>query len=109
MKEFDGAVKKAHGIVDEVEDQGPPKIRSMIEYIVVGEGYSEEKWPPRLLYRPVVGDKVESQNGRKLLINEVTHKQNTWNDPVIVLTLGRDLGGQHGTSGGGEQSIEMEP
>ena len=108
--DFNDAVNAAMGNLPTPEvDTRPTKGKSSIEYLINEEGYTMELWPPKLLYRPVVGDSIESVAGRKLIVLEVIHKLNEDEKPIVLLVLGRDKGGQSPTSGGGEQSIEMEP
>ena len=45
---------------------------------------------------------VESVGGKRLVIIEVTHKLNEYEDPIVQLKLARDKGGSSGTSGGGK-------
>jgi len=102
MTDFNELVNQAMGktAAPEVETH-PKKGRSSIEYLINEDGYTMELWPPKLLYRPVVGDSIESVAGRKLVVVEVIHKLNEDERPIVVLVLKRDDGGQEGTSGGG--------
>ena len=101
--DFNALVNKAMGKVEEPEEEAPTKKpRSFVEYVVPDDGYSEELWPPKLQFRPVIGDMVESIGGKRLVITEVTHKLNEYEDPIVQLRLGRDKGDSSGTSGGGK-------
>ena len=103
MSDFNELVNHAMGKVSEKEEEAPAKKpRSFVEYIIPEGDYSQELWPPKLQFRPVIGDMVESIGGKRLVIMEVTHKLNDYEDPIVQLRLGRDKGGSSGTSGGGK-------
>ena len=100
--DFNDMVNEAMGKTSAPEvETVPKKGRSSIEYMINEDGYTMELWPPKLLYRPVVGDSIESVAGRKLVVTEVIHKLDEEERPIVLLVLARDKGGQSETSGGG--------
>ena len=70
--------------------------RAAIQYELFDDGYSREIWPTKFLFPPMVGDAVQSRSGAILQIKSITH------GPYgVVISLGKDTGGQHSTGGGG--------
>jgi len=70
-----------------------------------GGSYYGEKWPQKFAASlPRRGDLVESENGRVLVVLDIIHTLHG-----TVLVLGKNIHAQRGASGGGHQSIEMEP
>jgi len=67
------------------------------------EPHTRDMWPSYVCCRPMVGDIVESVNGRKLIIREVVHSIEG-NGAVLRLVLSKDKGGYHPESGGGGES-----
>ena len=70
--------------------------RAAIQYEVYDDGYRREIWPTKYLFPPAVGDAVQSRGGSILQIKNITH------GPYgIIITLGKDSGGQEAVGGGG--------
>lgn len=71
-----------------------------VSYEAVGVDISiGDVWPSYFCCKPEIGDIVESTNGRRLQIKSVIHSSEK-NQAVLIITLGKDTGGQHEESGG---------
>ncbi len=75
-----------------------------VEYKIVDDDYSQEVWPMSFKWKPTIGETVESQSGRTLMINDITYKH----DGVVLITLGREMGGSTGIEGAGIGPIGVE-
>ena len=92
MSEFDKIVKNAQSKLKKGKSMSTKSIRYIVES---GGGYGES-WPTSFIYPPKVGDLVESESGRILIIQNLIHTSFG-----LSIKVGRNLGGSSGVGGGG--------
>lgn len=66
------------------------------------EPHPMDMFPSYVCCRPMVGDLMESVNGRKLIITEVIHSIEG-SSAVLKIILSKDKGGYHPETGGGSE------
>ena len=90
------AMRSLEDEVQLIREKPSLKSRSAIQYEFFDDGYRRETWPTKFLFPPAVGDAVQSGGGNILQIKAITH------GPYgVILTLGKDYGGQDSAGGGG--------
>ena len=92
-------------MITEHKPLGPPSFaKPLIEYKIGDDDYFQDVWPTSFKWKPTIGETIESQSGRTLKINDITYKR----DGVVLITLGRDMGGSTGIEGAGIGPISVE-
>lgn len=85
----------------------PDDTRWVTAYCVIPDimTVGDDRWPTKFRYEPRMGEFVESTDGRRLKIIQVTHREGD-GGPVVELELGKDITSvtpmEGGATGGGE-------